>query len=62
MATQTGTSAPGFAPSRATRRQLSLHNLMNFYESGEDAEGDESEVELMIQLSGMVGGVAGDMA
>ena len=31
-----------------------LHALMKLYESGEILDEEESEVELMIQLSGMV--------
>lgn len=48
------------APRVAQRRPSRLSALMDFYESAEDEEmeGDESEVDLMIQLSGMVGGTA----
>lgn len=40
------------------RKASPLMALMDFYESSEDFDGDESEVDLMIQLSGMVGGAA----
>lgn len=31
-----------------------IHTLMEFYESGQTQDEEESEVDLMIQLSGMV--------
>jgi hypothetical protein len=44
------------APSTASRRTPALTALMDFYEGTDDLAGEESEVELMIQLSGMAGG------
>ena len=46
------------APRIARRKTSPLRALMDFYESTEGMEGDESEIDLMIQLSGMVGGTA----
>jgi hypothetical protein len=31
-----------------------LHALMEFYETGQDPDEEEAEVDLMVQLSGMV--------
>lgn len=42
----------------AQRKPSALRSLMDFYESNEAREDEESDVDLMIQLSGMVGGVA----
>ena len=39
-----------------SRNAQALHALMDFYASGEDLDGEETEVDLMIQLSGLVGG------
>jgi hypothetical protein len=36
------------------QRNNALHGLREFYESGEMADDEENEVELMIQLNGMV--------
>jgi hypothetical protein len=45
------------APSKpASRRCPALTVLMDFYEGTDDLAGEESEVELMIQLSGMTSG------
>jgi hypothetical protein len=46
------------APRVAQRKPSALRSLMDYYESNEEREDEESDVDLMIQLSGMVGGVA----
>ena len=46
-----------YVPSKpASRGTTALRALMDFYESTDDLAAPEGEVELMIQLSGMVGG------
>jgi hypothetical protein len=45
------------APNKpASRRSPALTALMDFYEGTDDLTGEESEVELTIQLSGMTSG------
>jgi len=46
---------PGELANHAPRKSGGLRALMDFYESTENVE--EDEIELMIQLSGMVGSV-----
>lgn len=43
---------------RASRTAVALKALMNFYEQGEGLDEEEDETELMVMLSGMVGGEA----
>ncbi len=45
---------PSFPPSRAAAKPTALRSLMQMWEE-EAAEEQESESELMVMLSGMVG-------
>lgn len=49
---------PVFEPRRPSRTATALRALMDAFEQGEEVEEPESETDLMIELSGMIGGEA----